>query len=243
MMSRLRWPAPLMVIGLAMGLQAAVQKEGGSEASRSSEDRAVAFLIREVPLWFQENRCFSCHNNGDAARALYEAHQLSYPIPARALADTTDWLGRPLDWDDNKGEAGFSDKKLARIQFSAALVEAFEAGFIEDREVLIEAAEALLPYQRANGSWPIDPESALGSPVTYGAHLATYMARRTLESADASRFEAEISRANNWLVQTGVRTVPDAASVLIALEGHTAPEARAQQAHCLDLVKRIGNSK
>ncbi len=155
-----------MVIGLAMGLQAAVQKEVGSEASRSSEDRAVAFLIREVPLWFQENHCFSCHNNGDAARALFEAHKLDFPIPARALADTTDWLGRPLQWDDNKGEAGFSDKKLARIQFSAALVEAFEAGFIEDREVLIEAAKALLPYQRANGSWLIDPEGALGSPVT-----------------------------------------------------------------------------
>jgi hypothetical protein len=225
-----------MVIGLAMGLQAAVQKEVGSEASRSSEDRAVAFLIREVPLWFQENHCFSCHNNGDAARALFEAHKLDFPIPARALADTTDWLGRPLQWDDNKGEAGFSDKKLARIQFSAALVEAFEAGFIEDREVLIKAAEALLPYQRANGSWPIDPEGALGSPVTYGVHLATYMARRTLESADASRFAVEISRANNWLVQAEVRTVPDAASVMIALEGHPSPEARAQQARCSVLI-------
>lgn len=62
------------------------------------------------------------------------------------------------------------------------------------------------------------------------------MARRTLETADASRFEAGISRANNWLVQTEVRTVPDAASVLNALEGHPAPEAKAQQARCRDLI-------
>ena len=227
---QLRWMVPPLLIGLVVGFPAAAQIDS------SPEDRAVAFLTREVPLWFEENDCFSCHNNGDAARALYQAHTLSYPIPARALSDTTDWLGRPLEWDDNKGEPGFSDKKLARIQFSAALVEAFEAGFIEDREVLIEAAEALLPYQRANGSWPIDPEGALGSPVTYGAHLATYMARRTLETADASRFEGAISRSDDWLVHTEARTVPDAASVMIALESHSSPEAKAQLQRCLDLI-------
>jgi hypothetical protein len=31
------------------------------------ERRAVAFLTREVPRWSVENRCFSCHNNGDAS--------------------------------------------------------------------------------------------------------------------------------------------------------------------------------
>jgi hypothetical protein len=227
---------PLLVIGLVIGHSDAAQMGVGSEGRQSSEDRAVAFLSREVPLWFEENHCFSCHNNGDAARALYRAHQLAYPVPARALTDTTDWLGRPLEWDDNQGEPGFSDQKLARIQFSAALVEAFEAGLIEDRGILIEAARALLPYQRDNGSWPIDPEGALGSPVTYGAHLATYMARRTLETADASGFEGAISRANDWLVQTEPRTVPDAASVLIALEGHQESDAKSQQKRCLELI-------
>lgn len=232
----LRRTLPLIVIGLVTGLPAVAQTEVGSEAGQSPEDRAVGFLTREVPLWFEENHCFSCHNNGDAARALYEAHKLFYPVPARALSDTTDWLGRPLEWDDNQGEPGFSDKKLARIQFSAALVGAFEAGLIEDREILVQAAEALLPYQRNNGSWPIDPEGALGSPVTYGAHLATYMARRTLETADASRFEGAISRADRWLVQTEARTVPDAASVLIALDGHQDSAAKSQQERCLDLI-------
>jgi hypothetical protein len=126
--------------------------------------------------------------------------------------------------------------KLARIQFSAALAEAFEAGVIEDRQALIEAAEALFPYQRSNGSWPIDPEGALGSPVAYGVHLATYMARRTLETADTSRYEGAISRADDWLVRTEVRSVPDAASVLIALESYSSPEAKAQVQRCLDLI-------
>jgi hypothetical protein len=98
---QLRRTVPLMVIGLVIGLLAAAQMEVGSEGSLSSEDRAIAFLIREVSLWSEENHCFSCHNNGDASRALYRAHRLAYPVPARALSATTDWLGRSLEWDDN----------------------------------------------------------------------------------------------------------------------------------------------
>jgi hypothetical protein len=45
---------------------------GRCQNDSSPEDRAVAFLTREVPLWFEENGCFSCHNNGDAARVLYQ---------------------------------------------------------------------------------------------------------------------------------------------------------------------------
>src|SRR3982750_1650529 len=34
---------------------------------------ALHFLSTEVPRWEQQNHCYSCHNNGDAARALYLA--------------------------------------------------------------------------------------------------------------------------------------------------------------------------
>ena len=34
------------------------------------EGRAVRYLAGEVPKWPVNNKCFSCHNNGDAARAL-----------------------------------------------------------------------------------------------------------------------------------------------------------------------------
>src|SRR4051794_38197216 len=37
------------------------------------EARAIHYLAREVPAWNREHHCFSCHNNGDAARALYAA--------------------------------------------------------------------------------------------------------------------------------------------------------------------------
>ncbi len=61
----------------------------------SAEQRAIDYLAREVPRWSKENHCFSCHNNGDAARALYVARRLGYRVPGEALADTTAWLLRP----------------------------------------------------------------------------------------------------------------------------------------------------
>jgi hypothetical protein len=133
----------------------------------------VANLAAEVPGWSRENHCFSCHNNGDAARALYVARKLSYDVAVEALSDTTDWLLRPTAWEDNKGEPGFSDKKLARIQFSAALAEAFRASAVDARQTLIVAAETLLPDQSEDGSWKVDVSGALGSPATYGTTLAT----------------------------------------------------------------------
>lgn len=110
----------------------------------SPEEKAVAYLSIEVPRWITENHCYSCHNNGDAARALFVARRLSYKVPAEALRETTNWVGHPEEWENNHGDAGFSDKKLERIQFASALVESFDAG-LADRSALARAAEVLLP--------------------------------------------------------------------------------------------------
>ena len=154
-------------------------------------------------------------------------------MPGAALTDTTEWLVRPLEWDNNRGNPGFSDKRLARIQFAASLVEAFEAGLIEKREILIQAAESLLPYQQADGSWQVDVEALVGSPVTYGTPLATYMARRTLEKADAARFETAIARADDWFLETPVNTMLDASAVMLALQARTDSQAEAKARECL----------
>ena len=212
----------------------ASQREAGT--GLSPETRAIAYLANEVPLWSRENHCFSCHNNGDGARVLYTAQRLSYDVPGPSLTETTQWLARPLEWDDNRGEPGFSDKRLARIQFAASLVEAFEAGLIEDRKILVQAAESLLPYQREDGSWQVDAEAVVGSPVTYGTALATYMARKTLEKADPSRFVTAIARADDWLLETLVKSTLDAAAVLMALEDRSHQKAEAKVRECLELI-------
>lgn len=193
-------------------------------AGPSPEEQAIAYLAREVPRWSKQNHCFSCHNNGDGARALYVARRRGYPVPAAALADTTAWLKRPRQWDQNRGDPRFSDKKLARIQFAASLAEAV-AG-----RSLIEAAESLLPYQQADGSWQVDAEANVGSPVTWGTALATAMTRRTLQKAGAPRFRAAIARADRWLLAAPATTILDAAAVVLALGDHR-PE-------CVELLVR-----
>ena len=202
------------------GLAAVSMVLGGAAPQTSDstpEQRAVAYLSHEVPNWPRQNHCFSCHNNGDAARALYVARAVSHNLPPQTLQETTSWLIDPLAWDDPKGEPGFSDLKLARIQFAAALTEAFQTGSVTDQNVLAVAAERLLDDQEDDGSWDVDVPGVIGSPATYGDALGTYMARRTLETASESRFSEAIARADAWFLTTKPAATVDVCAVVLAL--------------------------
>ena len=179
--------------------------------------RAISYHAQETPRWYSENHCFSCHNNGDAARALFLATQRGYAIPANSLQDTVTWLRDPAGWDHNHGNPGFSDKRLARIQFATALAEAWKTGYTHDSDALLRAADSLLPEQDPTGAWKVDTGGVAGAPATYGSALATYMARRTLETADGRRFAQPIARANRWLNSLQPGNILDRAAVLLAL--------------------------
>ena len=202
------------------------------------EGRAIAFLAREVPRWAGENNCYSCHNNGDGARALYAAVQRDWPVPAAALADTTRWLQRPEQWEHNGGEGEFSDKKLARIQFAAALTGAMDAGRIKGRGALLQAARDLVADQADDGAWRIDGSGSIGSPATYGVSLSTHMARSSLHRADPERFKAAIAKADAWLRQHYMQTVLDAAGALLALRGADDAAAMDQRRRCLNVIRQ-----
>jgi hypothetical protein len=177
---------------------------------------AVDYLARETPRWEPENHCFSCHNNGDAARALMLAKARGYDVPESALAGTLEWLRRPEAWDESRGNPGFSDRKLARIQFSAALAEAVRDG-LRGRGILESAGEALVGLQGSNGEWLVDTGGVTGAPATYGPVLATYMARHALQTAGQARFDAAIARAGAWLLGVAPGNVLDRAAILLAL--------------------------
>lgn len=189
------------------------------------------YLAKEVPRWSRDNHCFSCHNNGDAARALYAARRLGYTVSAAALADTTRWLVQPARWDDNHGSPAASDKKLARIQFAAALAEACRTGATHDRRALMAAADSLLALQEPDGAWIVDTGGLPGAPATYGSTLATYMTRRTLEIAGAKRFRSAIGRANRWFAAAAPASILDAAAALLAL-----PHSDAIKRKCLPRI-------
>jgi hypothetical protein len=103
------------------------------------ELRAIAFLSREVRAWPAKNKCFSCHNNGEGARALFAARRLSVPFDPRSVEETTRYLARPEEWRYNGPEGVFSDKKLAAIQFASALAAAVEAGAADRNPSLARA--------------------------------------------------------------------------------------------------------
>jgi Prenyltransferase and squalene oxidase repeat len=211
-----------------------------------AEARAVRFLTREVPAWSKENGCFSCHNNGDAARALYAASRKGYRVPDHALADTTEWVKLPARWDHNKGDPGFSDKRLADIQFAASLLAAFETGRVKDRRPLEQAARRIAAGQSANGSWKIEAGSGLGSPATYGDALATYMALKTLKTASLLETRDATEKAAAWLHQVSPNNVLTAATLLLAaMSGYdqSSPQSRhLKQDQCLKLIRAAQTS-
>src|SRR5262249_9422591 len=153
----------LLSVAAASGCVSGARRDPPAMAEAS----AVQFLKREVSAWSRKNGCFSCHNNGDGARALYAAVQKGYRVPARLLAETTAWLAQPDRWEHNKGDPGFSDQRLANIQFGAALRAAYESGRATDRRPLQAAARKVCADQAADGAWHIEPRNSVGSPATY----------------------------------------------------------------------------
>ena len=206
-------------------------------APESSEEKALTYLEQEVPAWPRETNCFSCHNNGDAARALFRARHLGYAILDESIADTREWLLAPAEWDSSPGNPGSSDKKLARIQFAAALAEAVRTGVVEGRQPLVEASRMLVDDQEPDGSWRVEGDASMvASPATYGRTLATYMARHSLETASVERFADPIARADAWLIQAPVGPIMDAAALVLALHDRSEPDARAQTQKAVDWI-------
>jgi len=207
-------------------------------AGSTPEARAISFLQAEVPAWSRENGCFSCHNNGDAARALLAAKRKGYRVPSSALSDTIAWTAQPERWDHNQGDPGFSDQRLADIQFAASLASAMDTGFVRSDQPLRKAARRLVADQFPDGAWHIGPVDTLGSPATYGAHLATHLALQTLRRSNAPDTQNAIEKAGHWLRHAPVDNVPDAATLLLAFKGDASAEVVKIRSACFDLICR-----
>ncbi len=201
------------------------------------EQRAIEFLSREVPAWPAENQCFSCHNNGDAARALFAATRAGHSVPPESIRVTLEWLADPAAWSEQKGADAFSDEALARIQFASALLDAIGVGLVHEDSALDRAAALVASDQRPDGSWKLDVSGSIGSPATYGTFLATSVARRVLAAADPKQFAGELDRADRFLRDVEVETVLAAAAVLGALADAEDTAALAQRATCLELIR------
>jgi hypothetical protein len=202
------------------------------------ESRAIAHLAREVPAWPVQEKCFSCHNSGVAAGALFAAVRRGHKLPDKALAETTHWLEQPAKWDGKRDGGLPTDRALVLIQFGAALTEALDAGAIKEQRPLLEAARLIADAQGKDGSWKVSADGTVGSPTTLGPALAAHLARRVLVKADAKLHADAIARADRWLRQIEAKNVPDAAALLLALEGADDREAVTQRQRCLELLRK-----
>jgi hypothetical protein len=177
-------------------------------------DAALRFLSTEVPRWQKENHCYSCHNNGDAARALYLARASRHAVPEAAVSDTSEWLRRPAEWSRIPGAPVAGSANLGRIQFAAALAEAVRSGDVREPRAVSAAARELAAAQAPDGSFPIDTGGMAGAPATYGTALATVVARNALQTLDARTHGGAIRHATAWIARAQPASLTDAAALL-----------------------------
>ena len=208
-----------------------------SSDKATAEVKAIGFLAREVPAWSKNNGCFSCHNDGDAARALYAASGNGYAIPQNALNATTEWVSQPNTWEQNKGDPGFSDKTLSSVQFASSLLAAFDAGQVKDRQPLEVAARKLIAEQAADGAWRIEPDSAPGSPTTWGTTLTTLMAMRVVQQDGSDESIEARRRAQRWLSRVTPNSVLSAATLIMATSGSLDQSMQRQRQQSLRLLR------
>lgn len=188
-----------------------------SEVARQDAVRkGLSYLREEVPRWRKENGCFSCHNNGDGARALIRAHRIGKPFEAEGWRQTLDWLNHPERWRDNGGES-FSDHELATLQFSIAYAEARHAQQITRADADNRILSGLESLQRDDGSWPGSSRATIGGPLTYGNELATALSIRALSQLSRETPRASIERGRRFLRQLESKNTPQAAAILIGL--------------------------
>ena len=174
-------------------------------------EKALQFLAGEVAAWERDNHCYSCHNNGDGARALM--------LAGRSLdAGTLAWLQLPQQWDQKAKSPGASDLKLARLQFFVAAAAAKRAGLTTNADSLREAERLILADQAKDGCWVVDTGELAGGPVTWGSALATALIYRSLSEEQ----EAARERAAHCLLQKQGGFVVDMAALLLAFPANAA---------------------
>jgi len=140
--------------------------------------------------------------------------------------------------DKNKGDPGFSDKRLANLQFAVALLTASETGHLSDKKPLQAAARKVAADQSPSGAWLIDSGLAVGSPATYGSTLATTLACRVLKAVGLDEHKKAVESAERWLRRAPVNSVSAAAVLLLAATNNPGPSAKRRQVECLTTIGR-----
>jgi squalene cyclase len=230
-------PIVLMMLGtvwaaLAAGSVGAVQQDIREADAKA---RATNYLRAEVPRWRREHPCYSCHNNGDGARALIAASRKGL-VRIDQFNDAVAWLRAPDRWSSNSADGGVKDLPLSRIQFAAALQGLVAAGG-GSQAALDIAANLVAADQRSDGAWPISATSNVGTPSGYGTPLATAVAASVLRSAATAPARAAVQRADAWFRAASPEAVLEASAVLLGLADSSDGPAAVARRRALEILK------
>jgi len=236
---RLLLPTSALFLIFSIAVSAQLRKEATAvdkaDPNAVPIAKGVDYLKKEVPKWKQEHPCYSCHNNGDATRALLVASAKGYDI-GTSLDDTLSFLKDPSRWDQNKASSEFDDKVLARIQFASALAVAEHYGKAASTD--LQAAAKLIAFdQKPDGSWQLDTSQSLGSPATYGTILATWSARTSLIASGMQPDNFTIVQADRWIRGLTPENVLDASATILALELSSDVMAENLRRTCLSILR------
>jgi hypothetical protein len=228
--------AHIMLAAVAALLVTSAVSAQQNDEVKTAITRGVGYLSKEVPKWKAQHPCYSCHNNGDAARALLVASAKGFDI-GTSLDDTLAFLKQPAAWEQNKTRDGSGDdKKLARVQFASALAVAERHGKAASTDIEA-AAKLLLGDQSADGSWTLDESQSIASPATYGAIIATWLARTTLISSGMQPDTVYIVLADRWFRGLQPENVIDAAGTVLGLELASDVMAENLRRACLSIIR------
>ena len=124
------------------------------------EQRAIEFLSREVPAWPAENQCFSCHNNGDAARALFAATRAGHSVPP-GVDPRHARVARPRPMERFSPHRSRGECWRPRIRSSLPASSIVAPGY-RMAEIREGAANACIPPPRIRLRHPYDKLANLG---------------------------------------------------------------------------------
>ncbi|MEC7200004.1 MAG: prenyltransferase/squalene oxidase repeat-containing protein [Verrucomicrobiota bacterium] len=207
---------------------------------RPSLERAIEFLGAQVPSWPRENQCFSCHHQGDGARALASARAQGWKLPAETLDSSQQWLEKLEDWHHQKGDPNAKDPLLADLQFSMTrmlLMPSSMACETGSHQWFRLVGERLLPHQKEDGSWALESVPTVGTPGAPGSAWATFWAWRLLKAAAYPEFSPARERAEKWLLQIPIQNVPNAACKLLFVQERD-QGAQGESILCLEFLMK-----
>lgn len=187
----------------------------GERQLEAAIDRARRYLIAEEAAWRKDHRCFSCHNQGLALRAVWLAERQ----PSRLPADDpiARWVVEPGLWQV-ENRLGENDQSMADLLFARTALTAHRRGVIRlTPQTLQQIAQRVASHLETGDRWPSDATSPLASPLSLGPILGTHLACRVLSEAAPEAYTALVSRCRRQLFSHTPRNVPEAAAQLWAI--------------------------